>query len=110
MHATHTVHALPDLRIAAGRLRDGLSHKIFESNRRQWHSAGHQRSGVSESSGRGKRSKLFVLAASQLRKWGEKNVLGDMVRITSISSPAAPSTSEIILTLGMTRRSEAEPR
>ena len=23
MHATHTVHAVPDLRIAAGRLRDG---------------------------------------------------------------------------------------
>jgi hypothetical protein len=28
VHALHTVHALPDLRIAAGRLRDGCSHKI----------------------------------------------------------------------------------
>ena len=25
LHALHTVHALPDLRIAAGRLRDGVS-------------------------------------------------------------------------------------
>ncbi len=25
VHATHTVHAVPDLRIAAGRLRDGFS-------------------------------------------------------------------------------------
>jgi hypothetical protein len=25
VHATHTVHALPDLRVAAGRLRDGVS-------------------------------------------------------------------------------------
>jgi len=25
VHALHTVHALPDLRIAAGRLRDGVS-------------------------------------------------------------------------------------
>jgi hypothetical protein len=25
MHALHTVHALPDLRVAAGRLRDGVS-------------------------------------------------------------------------------------
>jgi len=24
-HALHTVHALPDLRVAAGRLRDGVS-------------------------------------------------------------------------------------
>jgi hypothetical protein len=27
MHATHTVHAVPDFRIAAGRLRDGF---VFE--------------------------------------------------------------------------------
>ena len=26
--ATHTVHAVPDLRIAGGRLGDGFSHKI----------------------------------------------------------------------------------
>jgi len=25
VHAAHTVHALPDLRVAAGRLRDGVS-------------------------------------------------------------------------------------
>jgi len=25
VHALHTVHALPDLRVAAGRLRDGVS-------------------------------------------------------------------------------------
>jgi hypothetical protein len=25
MHAMHTVHAVPDLRVAAGRLRDGVS-------------------------------------------------------------------------------------
>ena len=25
VHALHTVHALPDLRVAAGRLRDGFS-------------------------------------------------------------------------------------
>ena len=25
LHALHTVHALPDLRVAAGRLRDGVS-------------------------------------------------------------------------------------
>ncbi len=28
VHALHTVHALPDLRVAAGRLRDGVSHLI----------------------------------------------------------------------------------
>jgi len=27
VHALHTVHALPDLRVAAGRLRDGVSSK-----------------------------------------------------------------------------------
>jgi hypothetical protein len=27
MHALHTVHAVPDLRVAAGRLRDGVSSK-----------------------------------------------------------------------------------
>jgi hypothetical protein len=26
VHALHTVHALPDMRVAAGRLRDGVSH------------------------------------------------------------------------------------
>jgi len=25
VHALHTVHALPDVRVAAGRLRDGMS-------------------------------------------------------------------------------------
>jgi hypothetical protein len=25
VHAVHTVHAVPDLRVAAGRLRDGVS-------------------------------------------------------------------------------------
>ncbi len=29
MHALHTVHALPDLRIAAGRLRDGFYHSLL---------------------------------------------------------------------------------
>jgi hypothetical protein len=29
VHASHTVHALPDLRIAAGRLRDGFYHVWF---------------------------------------------------------------------------------
>ena len=28
VHALHTVHALPDLRTAAGRLRDGCSRRI----------------------------------------------------------------------------------
>ena len=28
VHALHTVHAMPDLRIAAGRLRDGYAHRI----------------------------------------------------------------------------------
>ncbi len=28
VHALHTVHAVPDLRIAAGRLRDGFSRKF----------------------------------------------------------------------------------
>ena len=28
VHATHTVHAVPELRIAAGRLRDGFSRKF----------------------------------------------------------------------------------
>jgi len=27
VHAVHTVHAVPDLRVAAGRLRDGVSSK-----------------------------------------------------------------------------------
>src|SRR6266446_3818490 len=34
VHAAHTVHALPDLRVAAGRLRDVFS-SIRTSNRRQ---------------------------------------------------------------------------
>jgi hypothetical protein len=34
VHALHTVHALPDLRAAAGRLRDGVSFDPT-SNRRQ---------------------------------------------------------------------------
>jgi hypothetical protein len=29
VHALHTVHALPDLRVAAGRLRDGVSHQTL---------------------------------------------------------------------------------
>jgi hypothetical protein len=29
VHALHTVHALPDLRIAAGRLRDGFYHALL---------------------------------------------------------------------------------
>jgi len=29
LHALHTVHALPDLRIAAGRLRDVFHHSSF---------------------------------------------------------------------------------
>ena len=29
VHALHTVHAVPDLRIAAGRLRDGFSSQMF---------------------------------------------------------------------------------
>jgi len=28
LHATHTVHAVTDLRIAAGRLRDGFYHAL----------------------------------------------------------------------------------
>ena len=28
LHALHTVHALPDLNIAGGRLGEGFSHKI----------------------------------------------------------------------------------
>jgi hypothetical protein len=30
MHALHTVHALPDLRVAAGRLRDAPRRKMLE--------------------------------------------------------------------------------
>ena len=33
VHALHTVHALPDLRVAAGRLRDGVSMRRFA---REW--------------------------------------------------------------------------
>ena len=29
VHSLHTVHALPDLRIAAGRLRDGFHHPLL---------------------------------------------------------------------------------
>jgi len=29
VHALHTVHALPDLRMAAGRLRDGVSDQLM---------------------------------------------------------------------------------
>ena len=29
VHALHTVHALPDLRVAGGRLRDGVS-RLFQ--------------------------------------------------------------------------------
>ena len=29
VHAAHTVHALPDLRVAAGRLRDGFYHALL---------------------------------------------------------------------------------
>jgi len=29
MHALHTVHAVPDLRNAAGRLRDGVSYMLM---------------------------------------------------------------------------------
>jgi len=32
VHAAHTVHALPDLRVAAGRLRDGVSFLIEHGN------------------------------------------------------------------------------
>jgi hypothetical protein len=32
VHATHTVQALPDLRIAAGRLRDGFYHALLFAN------------------------------------------------------------------------------
>jgi hypothetical protein len=28
VHALHTVHALPDLRVVAGRLRDGVSSEM----------------------------------------------------------------------------------
>lgn len=31
VHALHTVHALPDLRVAAGRLRDGVSIRRMQS-------------------------------------------------------------------------------
>ena len=31
LHALHTVHAVPDLRVAAGRLRDGVS-VVMEQN------------------------------------------------------------------------------
>jgi len=34
VHALHTVHALPDLRVAAGRLRDGVSRLIDQRIRR----------------------------------------------------------------------------
>ena len=36
VHALHAVHALPDLRVAAGRLRDGVSfpHLMAEAKRR----------------------------------------------------------------------------
>jgi len=36
VHARHTVHALPDLLVAAGRLRDGVSfpHLMAEAKRR----------------------------------------------------------------------------
>jgi hypothetical protein len=33
MHALHTVHALPDLRVAAGRLRDGVSNFVTSKHR-----------------------------------------------------------------------------
>jgi len=33
VHALHTVHALPDLRVAAGRLRDGVSINLTRSYR-----------------------------------------------------------------------------
>ncbi len=33
VHATHTVHAVPDLRIAAGRLRDGFYHTLHRDRR-----------------------------------------------------------------------------
>ncbi len=32
VHALHTVHAVPDLRIAAGRLRDGFYHALQRLN------------------------------------------------------------------------------
>ncbi len=35
MHATHTVHAVPDLRVAAGRLRDGFTNIRVPSPTRQ---------------------------------------------------------------------------
>jgi hypothetical protein len=41
VHALHTVHALPDLRVAAGRLRDGVSAKLMRSLSRHSDSARH---------------------------------------------------------------------
>jgi hypothetical protein len=35
MHALHAVHALPDLRVAAGRLRDGVSVNLRPSHHAQ---------------------------------------------------------------------------
>ena len=32
VHALHTVHAMPDLRTAAGRLRDGFYHALQRLN------------------------------------------------------------------------------
>ena len=32
LHALHTVHALPGLRVATGRLRDGVSRKILTTS------------------------------------------------------------------------------
>jgi hypothetical protein len=33
VHVTHTLHAVPDLRIAAGRLRDGFYHMLHRDRR-----------------------------------------------------------------------------
>ena len=39
VHALHTVHALPDLRVAGGRLGDGVSAKLMRSLSRHSDSA-----------------------------------------------------------------------
>src|SRR5215471_13776881 len=50
VHALHTVHALPDLRVAAGRLRDGVSPDLTLSSKSVKHRVfGSQRSGEARS-------------------------------------------------------------
>jgi hypothetical protein len=31
VHALHTVHAVPEMRVAAGRLRDGVSDLVYDN-------------------------------------------------------------------------------